>query len=206
VSDTLTYVYALAREVDPASVGDLPGVAGGPVRVLSADGVAAIVSDVDRAEFEERALEERLEDLEWLAATARAHHHVVDTLGRDHLVAPLALATVYFDDDRVRTVLAEGREAFGTVLDQLAGRAEWGLKVYARGGRETTVRRRVPAGAAQGPAGERDLPRRRAGGRGRGRRRGDGARRRDARPPAAGRPAVGAHRPHGAQPGLPAPG
>ncbi|MEJ2886642.1 GvpL/GvpF family gas vesicle protein [Actinomycetospora aeridis] len=134
MSDTLTYVYALARDVDPAAVGVLTGVGGGPARVLATDGVAAIVSDVDRAEFEERALEERLEDLEWLAATARAHHHVVDTLGRDHLVAPLALATVYFDDDRVRTVLTEGREAFGVVLDQLAGRAEWGLKVWARQG------------------------------------------------------------------------
>ncbi|MEJ2863332.1 GvpL/GvpF family gas vesicle protein [Actinomycetospora flava] len=134
MSDTLTYVYALARDVDPADVGDLAGVGGGPVRVLAADGVAAIVSDVDRAEFQERALEERLEDLEWLTTTARAHHHVVDTLGRDHLVAPLALATVYFDDERVRAVLAENGAAFSAVLDQLAGRAEWGVKIYARQG------------------------------------------------------------------------
>jgi hypothetical protein len=134
VSDTLTYVYALARDVDPGAAGALRGVGGGTVRTVEAGGVAAVVSDVDRAEFEERALEERLEDLEWLAATARAHHHVVDTLGRDHLVAPLALATVYFDDDRVRAVLTEGRATFTAVLDQLAGRAEWGVKVYGRPG------------------------------------------------------------------------
>ena len=72
------------------------------------------------------------------AATARAHHHVVDTLGHDHLVAPLALATVYFDDERVRTVLAEGREGFAAVLDQLAGRAEYGVKIYARKGGDST--------------------------------------------------------------------
>ncbi|GAA4919295.1 gas vesicle protein GvpL/GvpF [Actinomycetospora succinea] len=134
MSDTLTYVYALAHGVDPGEVEGLTGVGGGAVRLLSTDGVAAIVSDVDRAEFQERALEERLEDLEWLTATARAHHHVVDTLGHDHLVAPLALATVYFDDERVRAVLAENRDAFSAVLDQLAGRAEWGLKIYARKG------------------------------------------------------------------------
>jgi hypothetical protein len=134
VSDTLTYVYALARDVDPGVAGALRGVGGGAVRTVEAGGVAAVVSDVDRGEFEERALEERLEDLEWLTATARAHHHVVDALGRDHLVAPLALATVYFDDDRVRAVLADGRETFTAVLDQLAGRAEWGLKVYGRPG------------------------------------------------------------------------
>lgn len=134
MSDTLTYVYAIARDVDPGVAGALRGVGGRPVRTVQGGGVVAAVSDVDRAEFEERALEERLEDLEWLAATARAHHHVVDTLGRDHLVAPLALATVYFDDDRVRDVLEQGREGFAAVLDRLAGRAEWGLKVYGRRG------------------------------------------------------------------------
>lgn len=132
MSDTLTYVYAIARDVDPAVVSGLDGVGGGAVRVVAAGRLAAVVSDADRGEFEERALEERLEDLEWLAATARAHHHVVDSLGRDHLVAPLALATVYFDDDRVRAVLEEGRDTFDAVLDRLAGRAEFGLKIYAQ--------------------------------------------------------------------------
>lgn len=139
MSDTLTYVYAITRDVGPGAAGTLQGVGGGQVRVVDAGGVAAVVSDVDRAEFEERALEERLEDLEWLAATARAHHHVVDSLGRDHLLAPLALATVYFDDDRVRSVLEEARETFTAVLDRLAGRAEWGLKVYARKGARTVA-------------------------------------------------------------------
>lgn len=147
MSDTLTYVYAIARDV--GAVSGLRGVGGGPVRTLEVDGVMAVVSDVDRGEFEERALEERLEDLEWLASTARAHHHVVDTLGRDHLVAPLALATVYFDDDRVRAVLAEGRETFAAVLDRLAGHAEWGVKVYARkgGGSAPTEEARPRSGA-----------------------------------------------------------
>ncbi|GAA4867823.1 GvpL/GvpF family gas vesicle protein [Actinomycetospora straminea] len=147
MSDTLTYVYAIARDV--GTVSGLRGVGGGPVRTLEIDGVTAVVSDVDRGEFEERALEERLEDLEWLAATARAHHHVVDTVGRDHLVAPLALATVYFDDDRVRSVLAEGRETFAAVLDRLAGRAEWGIKVYARGRRSAPAEEDRPRSGAE---------------------------------------------------------
>ena len=145
MSDTLTYVYAVARDVDPEAVGDLRGIGGRPVRVVTVDRLSAVVSDADRAEFEERALEERLEDLEWLAASARAHHHVVDTLGRDHLVAPLALATVYFDDDRVRTVLGEGRATFDAVLDRLAGRAEFGLKVYARKGGSSAAATREKA-------------------------------------------------------------
>ena len=150
MSDTLTYVYAVARDVDDAALDGLRGIGGRPVRVVTVGRLAAVVSDADRAEFEERALEERLEDLEWLAATARAHHHVVDTLGRGHLLAPLALATVYFDDDRVRAVLTDSRETFDGVLDRLAGRAEFGLKVYARrGGRGATAGRERAASGAE---------------------------------------------------------
>ncbi len=92
------------------------------------------MSDVPRDEFEARALDDKLEDLGWLAATARAHHHVVDAVGSRRTVAPLSLATVYFDDDRVRELLTVGAEPLTEVLDRLAGRAEWGVKVSVRAG------------------------------------------------------------------------
>ncbi len=132
MSDAVTYVYAVTRGADGATVSDLAGVGGAPVRLVAAGELQGVVSDVDRGEFEARALEERLEDLEWLAATARAHHRVVDAVGRGHVVAPLSLATVYYGDDRVREVLEQGGETFRAVLDRLAGRAEWGVKAYAR--------------------------------------------------------------------------
>lgn len=140
---TLSYVYAVGRDDDhragngsvtgPGAGEDtgLRGIGGHSIRWVAAAGLRAAVGDVDRAEFTEGALEERLEDLAWLAATARAHHRVVDTIGRAMLVAPLALATVYFDDDRVRAVLTSGRDAFDAVLGRLAGRSEFGLKIYA---------------------------------------------------------------------------
>lgn len=132
MSDTVSYVYAVGRGVDAAVVSGLTGVAGGGVRLVAAEGLTAVVSDVDREEFEARGLEEKLDDLEWLAVTARAHHHVVDAVGHANLLAPLALATVYYSDDRVRAILAGGHVAFGRLLDRLAGRAEWGVKAYVR--------------------------------------------------------------------------
>jgi hypothetical protein len=146
VTDAVTYVYAVTRGADETSVADLAGVGGGPVRLVASGPLQAVVGDVDREEFEARALEERLEDLEWLAATARAHHHVVDAVGRAHVVAPLSLATVYYGDDRVREVLEQGGETFRAVLDRLTGRAEWGVKAYARD---------RPVAPAAGSGGER---------------------------------------------------
>ena len=134
MTDTIAYVYAVVRGADEQVVAGIAGVGGTRVRLVGAGDLQAVVSDVDRAEFEAHALDEHLEDLTWLTLTARAHHHVVDAVGRSEVVAPLSLATVYFDDDRVREVLDVHHDAFTGVLDRLRGRAEWGVKAWLRPG------------------------------------------------------------------------
>lgn len=136
MTDLACYVYAVGRDLDDDDLDGLAGagVGGGDPRLVDGTGLAAVVSDVPRAEFESRALDDRLTDLDWLAATARAHHHVVDTLGRHRTLAPVSLATVYFDDERVRELLTTNGPTFTAVLDRLHGRAEWGVKVSIRAG------------------------------------------------------------------------
>jgi hypothetical protein len=132
MSDSATYVYAVARDIGEAAVAGVTGIGGASVRLVPAGSLVAVVSDVDREEFEERALAEHREDLTWLTTTARTHHHVVDAVGRDHVIAPISLATVYFGDDRVREVLDSRQGAFDHVLEHVTGRSEWGVKAYAR--------------------------------------------------------------------------
>lgn len=127
---SVVYVYAVGRDLPTGSPAGLTGVGGGPVRTVAGDGLQALVGDVPRDEFSDERLEESLQDLTWLAATARAHHHVVDTVGQVAALVPLALATVFYDEDRVRAVLAERGPEFARVLDDLDGRAEFGVKVY----------------------------------------------------------------------------
>ena len=151
MSDALSYVYAVGRDLTDGDLAELTGagVGEGDPRLVVASGLQAVVSDVPRDEFEARALDDKLEDLGWLAATARAHHHVVDAVGSRRTVAPLSLATVYFDDDRVRELLTVGATALAAVLDRLAGRAEWGVKVsvLAGGSREEAPAERPRSGA-----------------------------------------------------------
>lgn len=132
MNDLMAYVYAVSRDVAPATLAELRGVGDRPVRDVAGDGLHALVSLVPDDEFGTEALESRLQDLGWLAETARAHHRVVDAAGRAAVVAPLALATVFYDEDRVRTVLVERRDEFTRVLDDLDGRSEWGVKAYLR--------------------------------------------------------------------------
>ncbi|MEV0263225.1 GvpL/GvpF family gas vesicle protein [Streptomyces sp. NPDC050617] len=129
----LLYAYAVARDAEDADAAleAVGGVCGGPVRTVRHLGLAALVSPVPAADFDEAGLRKRLEDLPWLSEVARAHQRVVDAASRERCVLPLRLATVYRDEAGLRRVLAAEREEFGSVLDRLEGRVEWGVKAYA---------------------------------------------------------------------------
>ncbi|WP_113699851.1 GvpL/GvpF family gas vesicle protein [Nonomuraea lactucae] len=129
--DTGTYLYAVARDVGAAMPEGLAGVAGSPVRVITAAGLAAYVSTVPLDRFGEEPLRRSMEDLDWLDATARAHHHVVEAVARGAPTVPVRLVTVYSADAQVRSLLDERRDDFDQALSRVAGREEWGVKVYA---------------------------------------------------------------------------
>jgi hypothetical protein len=93
-------------------------------------GLAAVVGSVDDHEFGAQALRRNLEDLDWLATTARAHDAVVSAVARSGAMVPLRLATIYRDDEGVREVLAARRADLEAALLRVAGRTEWGVKAY----------------------------------------------------------------------------
>ncbi len=126
----LRYVYAVCRPFGAALQSQLTGVAGDPPRLLPHGGLVAVVSHVPEADFSEEALRAHLEDLDWLAGTARAHQQVIDALTVVTTPLPLRLATVFRDDSGVRTMMEEREESFRRILDRLEGRVEWGVKIY----------------------------------------------------------------------------
>lgn len=125
------WIYAVTGRVSAASLDQLSGVGDGPVRAIAAGELTAVVEDVGLAEFGEQALRRNLEDLDWLGATARAHHRVIDALAQLGPLVPIRLATVYSSDGGVTAMLA-GRDAdFRAALTRIRGRTEWGVKAYA---------------------------------------------------------------------------
>ncbi|WP_225636950.1 GvpL/GvpF family gas vesicle protein [Streptomyces solaniscabiei] len=126
----LRYVYAVCRPFDVPLQSQLTGVAGDPPRLLTHHGLGAVVSHVPEADFSEESLRAHLEDLDWLAGTARAHQQVVDALTVVTTPLPLRLATVFRDDSGVRVMMEEREDDFRRTLDRLEGRVEWGVKVY----------------------------------------------------------------------------
>lgn len=126
----LRYVYAVCRPFRAPLQVQLTGIGGAPPAVLQHHGLVAVVSTVPEGEFSEDALRTRLEDLDWLAATARAHQGVIDALTTVTTPLPLRLATVFRDDSGVRSMIEAREDDFRRALDRLEGRVEWGVKVY----------------------------------------------------------------------------
>ncbi|AOT57318.1 MULTISPECIES: GvpL/GvpF family gas vesicle protein [Streptomyces] len=155
----LRYVYAVCRPFGGVLPEGAAGITGEPPRLLHHDGLVAVVDAVPAEEFDEGPLRARLEDLDWLSATARGHDAVVASLTAVTSPLPLRLATVCRDDSGVRRLLDEGRDRFVRALERLDGRVEWGVKVHAR--KEATAGPRTPAGSPSGAVGGREYLRRR---------------------------------------------
>jgi hypothetical protein len=157
------WVYAVTREPPPDGLAEvLSGSAGvdrETVRMVRHAGLAAVVGTVDLHRFGEQALRHNLEDLDWLAATARTHDAVVAAVARCGATVPLRLATVYGDDERVRGMLAARRADLDEALVRVTGRSERGVKAY---GDRTALAFPVEATAPAGGAGTAYLRRRRA--------------------------------------------
>ncbi|WP_433453848.1 GvpL/GvpF family gas vesicle protein [Streptomyces sp. CA-142005] len=153
----LRYVYAVCRPFGTPLQSQLTGVGGAPPALLRHHDLVAVVSQVPAADFGEEALKAHLEDLDWLAATARAHQGVIDALTTVTTPLPLRLATVFRDDCGVRMMIEAREEDFRRILERLEGRVEWGVKVYLEA---EPAEPTEPVPAAQ-PASGRDYLRRR---------------------------------------------
>jgi Gas vesicle synthesis protein GvpL/GvpF len=145
------YVYGVAGAERAQAVEGIAAIAPGqPVSTIVEGPLAAIISRVPLEEFGETNLRDHLADFAWIEATARTHDAVLDAVRRITTVIPMRLCTVYKSEDALRKLLAQQTAALCEALTDLAGKTEWGIKVFAR-----PSGRRSPAGSAQSPhAGE----------------------------------------------------
>jgi len=116
---TALYAYAV---VDPAAAWP----PNSPLSLVAADGVAAVVGEVDRAAFEPGP-ECRTNDPDWVAAAAAAHHAVVAACVAGGPALPLAFGALFSGPTPLRAWLTERAAALRPALAEVAGCEEWGL-------------------------------------------------------------------------------
>ncbi|MEU6394014.1 GvpL/GvpF family gas vesicle protein [Streptomyces sp. NPDC046939] len=144
----LRYVYAVCGALEAPLAADLSGVGGAAPRLLRHAGLTAVVGHVPAEEFSETALRRNLENLDWLADTARAHQAVIAALASVTSPLPLRLATVFRDDSGVRAMLETEQERFRTSLERIRDRVEWGVKVFVE---DQPKESPAPADSGTGP-------------------------------------------------------
>jgi hypothetical protein len=128
------WMYGVTRgnlEAFADGMAGVGGVGGSPPRTVTAAGLTAVVGDVGDREYGEAALRHNLEDLDWLAQTARAHHAVLEAVAGRGPVVPMRLTTLFASDAGVTGTLQERADDFRKALSLISARSEWGVKAYA---------------------------------------------------------------------------
>jgi hypothetical protein len=165
---TATYLYCLLRRPEPPVTNDAPpGVPGASrPRVLPVeDGLWLVTAQVPLPAYGEEALASRMEDLDWLSARALGHEAMVEHFaGRgerdapdlaDLALIPMKLLTLFSDDERALEHVREDLPRLRPILDRVAGREEWGVRVSydPKAAREAAD----SAGTAEAPASGKDF-------------------------------------------------
>jgi hypothetical protein len=151
MSTTATYVYCILRSAAPppfAGVPEgLPGTAAPRPLLLDGD-LWLVVADAPLPEYGGAEIESRLSDLSWVTDRALAHERVVEHTGSLGPVLPMKLFTLFRSDERAVAHLRRQREEIGQILDRIAGRVEWGVRILFR---EDEARRKAAAAIGDGP-------------------------------------------------------
>ena len=132
----LRYLYAVASaSAETAIAGaNLRGIDGGRVEAIVEGDLLAATSAVPASDYEEEPLNERLQDLEWLAPRAAAHQEVNGKLVElSDAVVPLAFGAIYRDAEGVRELLRTRAEDLVDRLRAVEGRAEWIVSIERDG-------------------------------------------------------------------------
>lgn len=127
-----TYLYCLLRGSSAPSLtgapSGLPGL--GELRALEiAPALWLVAASAPLPEFSSERIEERLTDLDWVSACALAHEAVIEHLRDAPALLPLKLFTLFASAERALDHLRASREPLDKVLDRVAGRVEWGVRV-----------------------------------------------------------------------------
>ena len=129
---TATYLYCLVRaEKAPSLRGapaGLPG-AGKPRAIDAGGGLWLVAADAPLDRYGEEPIEKGLQDLAWVSSVAVPHEAVIEHLAKAGTVVPMKLFTLFHSDDRALEHVAKQRRRIDRLVERIAGREEWGLRV-----------------------------------------------------------------------------
>ena len=88
-----------------------------------------VVSTIPESAYGETALDQGLQDLEWVAPRALAHETVVEHFLSSPAVLPMQLFTLFSGDQRAVEHVVRDRRRIASIVKRIAGKVEWGLRL-----------------------------------------------------------------------------
>jgi hypothetical protein len=135
MSDLAFYVYCIAESAAAAQLtaDSLPAAIEEDSKLewIEVHNLAALVSRVSLATYNEDRLAERLTDATWTAIRAMRHETVVAYVAKRASVVPLRFGTIYLDRDGIEKMLTDRSRGLEEIIEQLRGREEWGVNIYS---------------------------------------------------------------------------
>ena len=112
------YVYGVIQTDQSMEFGKMGiGGQGEMVYTVNYQDIAAVVSNTSVYMFDPTR------------ENALAHEHVIESVMKSHTIIPMSFGTVFRTDDDIREVLKSIYPSLKDVLNQMAGKLEFGLKV-----------------------------------------------------------------------------
>lgn len=128
--ETLRYLYGIVPAAAPPPPSALRGIDDAAVRLIDAGEIAAIVSDVPAASYDEAAIAAGLSEVRWAGARAAEHERVLTWFVDRTTVVPSTPFSLHASDERVRERLDEQRPRLNESLRRLAGHQELGVRIW----------------------------------------------------------------------------
>jgi hypothetical protein len=129
------YVYCIAESAAAAQLpaDSLPAAIEEDSKFewIEVQKLAALVSRVSLATYNEESLAEHLTDATWTAIRAMRHETVVEYVAKRASVVPLRFGTIYLERDGIEQMLSDRSRGLEEIIEQLRGREEWGVNVYS---------------------------------------------------------------------------
>lgn len=131
------YAYGLVGEMaEPLAISGIDKKK--HIYAVEARGMHVVVSDIDVDAFQSQVQQAFSEftgvagaTQSGTAALLQAHEDVVDALMQHTTVVPFKFGTLLKDEAAAIRMLQDDEQKFKQLLARFAGKAEWGLKVYA---------------------------------------------------------------------------
>src|SRR5881397_2773086 len=118
VGESGRYVYGILQSRDRIDFGKVGiGGAGAMVYTVNYQDIASVVSNTAVYIFDPTR------------ENALAHEHVIETVMKNYTIIPMSFGTVFRTDGDIREVLKSIYSSLKDVLNQMAGKLEFGLKV-----------------------------------------------------------------------------